>query len=164
VLAATGESLEGFIGLSRRGGSRARAPAAANQNLHNNLRPVPLLGFAQAGRGGFFDDGGFPVGQGWDEIVFPNLSDDSAYALRVSGESMLPLYRDGDIIVVSPAATIRRGDRIVVKTSDGEVMAKVLKRQSATEMQLGSLNPEHGDRTMAMRDVDWVARILWASQ
>jgi phage repressor protein C with HTH and peptisase S24 domain len=164
VLAATGESLEGFIGLSRRGPSRTTSKAAVSEQPRGNLRPVPLLGFAQAGRGGFFDDGGFPVGQGWDEIVFPNLSDESAYALRVSGESMMPLYRDGDIIVVSPAATIRRGDRIVVKTSDGEVMAKVLKRQSATEIELGSLNPEHGDRTLPMRDIDWVARILWASQ
>jgi phage repressor protein C with HTH and peptisase S24 domain len=164
VLAATGESLEGFIGLSRRNASRATRPATANENLRGGLRPVPLLGFAQAGRGGFFDDGGFPAGQGWDEIAFPNLSDDAAYALQVSGESMLPLYRDGDIIVVSPAATIRRGDRIVVKTAGGEVMAKILKRQSASEIELGSLNPEHGDRTLPMRDVDWVARILWASQ
>jgi phage repressor protein C with HTH and peptisase S24 domain len=28
-------------------------------------RSVPLLGQAQAGRGGFFDDGGYPAGQGW---------------------------------------------------------------------------------------------------
>ena len=34
-------------------------------------RAVPLLGFAEAGTGGYFDDGGFPVGEGWDEIAFP---------------------------------------------------------------------------------------------
>src|ERR1700722_18931684 len=28
---------------------------------------LPLIGLAQAGNGGFFDDGGFPQGQGWDE-------------------------------------------------------------------------------------------------
>jgi phage repressor protein C with HTH and peptisase S24 domain len=28
--------------------------------------PIPLIGLTQAGAGGFFDDGGFPVGQGWD--------------------------------------------------------------------------------------------------
>jgi hypothetical protein len=34
---------------------------------------------------------------------------------------MKPAYRDGDIIVVSPGTPIRRGDRVVVKTSGGEV-------------------------------------------
>ncbi|HEX9904022.1 MAG TPA: helix-turn-helix transcriptional regulator [Propylenella sp.] len=164
VLAATGESLEGFVGLARRRTAPPALESNAESPLRGSLRPVPLLGFAQAGAGGFFDDGGFPAGQGWEEITFPGLADDSAYALEVSGDSMLPLYRDGDIIVVSPAAQIRRGDRIVVRTSDGEVMAKVLKRQSPSEMQLGSLNPDHEDRTVPMRDVVWVARILWASQ
>ena len=32
---------------------------------------VPLIGFAEAGNGGYFDDGGFPVGRGWEEIRFP---------------------------------------------------------------------------------------------
>jgi phage repressor protein C with HTH and peptisase S24 domain len=163
VLAATGESLEGFVGLGRRGaaGQSGEAPPPAPFRA---FRPIPLVGVAQAGRGGFFEDGGFPAGQGWDEITFPALADDSAYALRVTGDSMLPLYRDGDVIIVSPAAQIKRGDRIVVRTSDGEVMAKVLKRQTAAELELASFNPEHGERTVPVRDVDWVARILWASQ
>ena len=32
------------------------------------VQSVPLLGFAEAGAGGYFDDGGFPVGKGWDEV------------------------------------------------------------------------------------------------
>jgi phage repressor protein C with HTH and peptisase S24 domain len=166
VLAATGETLENFVALARRRSAppAKRAHAFDNTLFRGNLRPVPLLGLAQAGRGGFFDDGGFPAGQGWDEISFPGTPDESAYALKVTGDSMLPLYRDGDIIVVSPTAKVRRGDRIVVKTSAGEVMAKVLKRQSQAEIELGSLNPEHEDRKVARRDVDWMARILWASQ
>jgi phage repressor protein C with HTH and peptisase S24 domain len=162
VLAATGESLEGFVGLGRRGA--VPRPREVPARDFSGVRPVPLLGLAQAGPGGFFEDGGFPAGQGWDEVSFPAVADDSAYALKVSGDSMLPLYRDGDVVIVSPAAQIKRGDRIVVRTSDGEVMAKVLKRQTASELELASFNPEHGDRIVAMRDVDWVARILWASQ
>jgi phage repressor protein C with HTH and peptisase S24 domain len=159
VLAATGESLEAFVGLAR----RREAPLTASVS-RSGVRAVPLLGLAQAGAGGFFDDGGFPTGQGWDEITFPSLDDEGAYALEVSGDSMQPLYRDGDVIVVSPAAKVRRGDRVVVRTFDGEVMAKVLKRQSATTLVLSSFNPDHADRVVSMRDVDWIARILWASQ
>jgi phage repressor protein C with HTH and peptisase S24 domain len=86
------------------------------------------------------------------------------YALEVQGESMLPLYRDGDVLIVEPGAQIRRNDRVVVKTREGEVMAKVLLRQSARSIELLSLNPEHPNRSFDLTDVEWVARIIWASQ
>jgi phage repressor protein C with HTH and peptisase S24 domain len=153
ALTATSTSIEAFIGLIQQNGSGAGA-----------VRGVPLLGFAEAGAGGYFDDGGFPAGEGWDEIAFPAVNDEHAYALEVSGQSMEPAYRDGDVIIVSPAAPIRRGDRVVVKTKGGEVMAKELKRNTAKSIELKSLNAEHGDRTLAASEVLWIARILWASQ
>ena len=125
---------------------------------------VPLIGFAEAGTGGYFDDGGFPVGKGWEDIAFPQVTDEHAYALEISGDSMKPVYRDGDIIVVSPGAPVRKGDRVVVKTKNGEVMVKELKRKTTKSVELKSLNAEHRDRTLAMSDVVWVARIVWASQ
>jgi phage repressor protein C with HTH and peptisase S24 domain len=128
------------------------------------LQSVPLLGFAQAGAGGYFTDGGFPAGKGWDEVGLPSVNDEHAYALEIAGDSMKPAYRDGDIIVVSPGSQIRKGDRVVVKTRDGEVMVKELKRRTAKTLELSSLNPNHVDRTLAAADVDWIARIVWASQ
>jgi len=128
------------------------------------VQSVPLLGLAQAGAGGFFDDGGFPAGKGWDEIGLPSVADEHAYALEISGDSMKPAYRDGDIIVVSPGTAIRRGDRVVVKTTGGEVMVKELKRRTTKIVELSSLNPSHPDRTLAPADVEWIARIVWASQ
>jgi phage repressor protein C with HTH and peptisase S24 domain len=155
VLEATGSEIGDFIVLMRNG----RAPRPANARW-----PVPLIGFAQAGEGGFFDDGGFPVGQGWDEINFPGTTDDAVFALRISGDSMLPLYRHGDTIVVSRDTLCRRGDRVVVKTRDGEVMAKVLQRKTARTVDLASLNPEHPNRTVVTGDIDWIGRIIWATQ
>jgi phage repressor protein C with HTH and peptisase S24 domain len=125
---------------------------------------IPLIGFAEAGAGGFFDDAGFPVGKGWEEIAFPSVTDEHAYALEISGDSMKPAYRDGDIIVVSPAAPVRRGDRVVVKTRNGEVMVKELRRKTSKSVELKSLNSEHRDRTLPMSDILWIARIMWASQ
>jgi len=125
---------------------------------------VPLLGFAEAGSGGYFDDGGFPVGKGWDEVGLPSINDKHAYALEISGDSMKPAYRDGDVIIVSPGTPIRRGDRVVVKTRDGEVMVKELKRRTAKTLELQSLNPAHPHRTLSPDEVEWIARIVWASQ
>ena len=154
--------------------SVAKALAATNvgidtfvQLIDQTKRPVqsvPLLGLAQAGSGGFFDDGGFPVGKGWDEVGLPSVNDEHAYALEISGDSMKPAYRDGDVIVVSPGTPIRRGDRVVVKTKDGEVMVKELKRRTARTLELQSLNPSHPDRTLSPSEVEWIARIVWASQ
>ncbi len=155
VLEATNETFDAFLSM---GG------AYLQQQTTPRGLTVPLLGLAQAGAGGFFDSGGFPSGQGWDEVTLPTGAESGLYALEASGDSMLPLYRDGDRIVVSPTEQVRRGDRVVVKTKTGEVMAKVLARQSAKQIELHSLNPAHKPRVIEMKDVEWMARIIWASQ
>jgi phage repressor protein C with HTH and peptisase S24 domain len=152
VLEATSASLEEFLGLA--------APPAGRPEAHT----VPLIGLAQAGDSGYFDDAGFPAGAGWDDITFPEIGDEHAYALEISGDSMSPVFREGDRVVVSPQAGIRRGDRVVVKTRDGEVMAKELARRTARKIELRSLNPDYPDRTLDLADVAWMARIVWASQ
>lgn len=128
------------------------------------FRNVPLIGFAQAGQDGFFDDAGYPVGGAWDEIPFPGMADDHAYALKISGDSMEPAYRDGDTVIISPEASVQKGDRVVVKTVDGEVMAKVLSRKLTRKIELSSINPKHPIREIKMKDVEWIARIVWSSQ
>jgi phage repressor protein C with HTH and peptisase S24 domain len=154
VLAATGATLDEFVALIGRDGSLRRSFS----------RSVPLIGLAQAGSQGFFDDAGFPSGAGWDEIPFPEVADEHAYALEIAGESMLPVYRDGDRIVLSPAANVRRGDRVVVKTHAGEVMAKQLARQTAQRIELKSFNPAFEDRSFALSEIAFMHRIIWASQ
>ncbi len=152
ILDATGEPLGGFLALI---GERARRGLA---------RKLPLLGYAQAGAEGYFDDAGYPTGSGWDEVEFPEAVDPDSYALKVTGDSMEPVYRKGDMLIVAPDVEIKRGDRVVVKTADGEVMAKEVLHSSTRRIELRSLNTRHGDRTIAMKDVQWVARILWVSQ
>jgi phage repressor protein C with HTH and peptisase S24 domain len=160
ILEATGSSLDMFFGIANTPANYS-ARSAYTQQAH-----VPLIGFAQAGAGGFFDDSGFPSGQGWDLVEFPASAQRSAgtYALEVQGESMMPLYRDGDILIVDPDAQVRRGDRVVVKTRAGEVMAKVLSRHTAQKVELTSLNPEHPTRSFGLSEIEWMGRIVWASQ
>ena len=153
VLSATGASFDDFTALVT-AEPRRRSPA----------QPIPLIGMTQAGGGGFFDDGGFPVGGGWDQIRFPRVDDDNAYALEVTGDSMAPLYRDGDVLIVSPNAAPRKGDRVVLRTIDGEVMAKTLVRRTAKTVELASLNPAHANLIFPVERIDWIARIIWASQ
>ena len=152
ILRATNTSLAEFVALVGDDAGQALA------------QRIPVIGHAQAGQQGFFDDAGFPVGTGWDEVLFPHVGDPHAYALEVSGDSMEPVYRDGDLIVVSPQAAVRRGDRVVVKTTEGEVMAKQLLRQTMSRIELTSLNANHDDRTVPLENLAFMARIVWASQ
>ena len=97
IIVATGSSVDEFLALLD-GAQRAR-----RRPLPAQRAAVPMLGFAQAGAGGFFDDAGFPAGHGWDLVELPAQAHDGAYALQVQGDSMLPLYRDGDVLIVEPA-------------------------------------------------------------
>jgi phage repressor protein C with HTH and peptisase S24 domain len=151
VLTATGSDLEDFIALV---GEKSAIKA----------RMIPLIGMAQAGSAGYFDDSGFPAGSGWDDIAFPEIADAHSYALEITGDSMLPVYRDGDRILVSPSGSLRRGDRVVVKSHAGEVMAKQLGRMTAQRVELKSFNPAFDDRSFGLDEIAFVHRIIWASQ
>lgn len=126
-------------------------------------RAIPIVGMARAGADGFFDENGFPVGAE-ETVRFPGLGEDRVYALEIAGDSMEPTYRAGDIVIVQPGAAVRRGDRVVVRTRAGEVMAKVLGRRNDQMVELISLNTAHAPRELAPVDIDWIARIVWASQ
>ena len=152
VLEATASSFSDFVSL------------VDNERITGATQRIPVIGYAQAGAQGFFDDAGYPVGSGWDELQFPHVGDPQAYALEITGDSMEPVYRDGDIIIVSPSASLRRGDRVVVKTTGGEVMAKQLLRSTANRIELQSINPAHPLRTLSPTEITWMARIVWASQ
>ena len=94
----------------------------------------------------------------------PGLQSENVYALQIAGDSMAPVLRAGDRILVAPNEAVRKGDRVVVKTIDGEVMAKELYKQTAHKIELISLNPEYDDRILSKKDVSWMARIVWVSQ
>lgn len=150
ALAATNASIESFVQLIGDG-----APRAAS---------VPLLALALAGQRGHFDDNGHPAGKAWNDTALPAVEDEHAFALEISGEALAPAYRDGDVVLVSPATAIRRGDRVVVKMGDGEVVIGELRRRTAKALELALLGAANGDRAMAAADVEWIARIVWARQ
>jgi phage repressor protein C with HTH and peptisase S24 domain len=126
-------------------------------------RAIPIVGMARAGSDGFFDENGFPIGAE-ETVRFPGLGEDRIYALEIAGDSMEPVYRAGDVVIVQPGAAVRRGDRVVVRTRGGEVMAKLLGRRNDQSFELLSFNAAYPARQIPAAEIDWIARILWASQ
>jgi phage repressor protein C with HTH and peptisase S24 domain len=155
ALTATNTSVDIFVQLIGESG-------------HIVAQVLPLLGFTQmtnpAESGGAFDDSGIPVGKAWDQFAFPDIDDENTYGIEVSGNSLEPAYRDGTVLLVSPNASIRRGDRVVVKTKDGKIAVAELKRRTSKLIELRSLDAAPAERTVPLRDVLWMQRILWASQ
>ena len=150
ILEATGISLGEFAALAD---DAAEAPST-----------VPMLGLARAGDDGFFDDAGLPTGDGWDQTELPRAKD-TLLSLQITGDSMTPLYREGDKVIVDREATeVRRGDRVVVRTSSGETLAKELTSLTARAATLSSINPVYPPRVIPRRDIVWMARIVWVSQ
>jgi phage repressor protein C with HTH and peptisase S24 domain len=153
ALAATGTSLAAFVQLVGDG---------RQSTAHRSIPTIPL---DQAGKDGFFDGSGFPVGAAWQTTRFPAIDDQNAFALEISSPSLEPAYCEGTVLVVSPAAAIRRGDRVVLKALDADtVMVRELMRRTARAVELRTLDTEHSEHTVLARDVAWIARIVWASQ
>ena len=152
ILRATGASLDEFVRLIEPEGEVRRST-------------IPLIRLAQAGSEQLFTPDGLPTGgAGWEEIEFPDFGNERVFALEITGESMLPLYRDGDILVVSATASVRRGDRVIVRTAGGEIVAGELRRRTAKTMELRSLQADEPDRVLPISDVIWLARVMWARQ
>jgi repressor LexA len=78
---------------------------------------VPVINCVSAGYPADFDDLGYPVGVADDYIKCPDLSDPNAFAVRIVGDSMLPDYAEGDIVVFSPSRAVDNGDDCFVRFS-----------------------------------------------
>jgi len=158
VLHVTGATMSDFIALVEDDSHFSQPPEE---------KLIPVIGFAQAGNEGFFDEDGYPSGDGWDMVELlgrQTTRGEQIFGLKVSGNSMMPLYRKDDILILSPNAQTRRGDRVVVRTNQGEVLAKELAKKASDSISLLSLNPEFEGRQLKLKDICWIARIIWVSQ
>jgi phage repressor protein C with HTH and peptisase S24 domain len=152
ILKATGATLEEFLRLVEPTGSLRRSM-------------ILLIGMEEAASAKILNEDGTPIeGSGWDELEFPDFGQEKVFALEITGDTLAPLYRDGDVLIVSPTASTRKGDRIVVCTTNGQILAKELKRRSAKTLEMTSLAKDQEDHVIPTEEVAWTARIMWARQ
>jgi phage repressor protein C with HTH and peptisase S24 domain len=111
-----------------------------------------------------FNASGYPVGGDWDEIALPQIADPHAFAVEVTDDQMEPVYQDGDILIVSPSTAPRRGDRVLVRTTKGEIFVRRLLRHTAKRIELQPLAAGGGETSVPVDEIASLARIVWASQ
>jgi phage repressor protein C with HTH and peptisase S24 domain len=106
--------------------------------------PIPVIGYVAAGETNIaFTDAGLPAGAtlpGEEPIArWPGVGP-RAYALRITGESMLPLCPPGTTIVVDPDRTPRSGEPAICQVTDGRSYFKILHHEPGGGVRLVSTN------------------------
>jgi repressor LexA len=76
---------------------------------------IPIINKVAAGYPADFDDLGYPAGVADDYVRCPDLHDPQAFAVRVIGDSMEPKFKEGDIVIFSPAMPVQSGDDCFVR-------------------------------------------------
>jgi phage repressor protein C with HTH and peptisase S24 domain len=168
ILAVTGESFSSFVQLTGAAGSGTGAYDEAIGGGRLAARPaaraLPIIALERLGEGECFSNDGQPKGEGWGRMSFGQINDRGAFAIEISGRDLDPIYRDGDVVVVSPGAEIRRGDRVVVQNGDGSVRIRRVGRQDADGVLLEPVAAAGPGEYVPAAQTRWIARILWASQ
>lgn len=127
---------------------------AANSNT-----AAPILPQA-----GFFENGSTYNGNKQKLIPLPDGQFEGNFAYRISDNSMLPVYRENDIVVISSKTKPHPGDRVVIKTEDGEIKVRVLLRSTADTVTTTTFNSNMSEEIIAKETLEWVRKITWASQ
>lgn len=153
ILQATDTDLDEFIEMVMSGGGEGPS-----------RKRLPLIRIKDMGKGRVFDDSGQPMGKAWDEIPFPGLTDPRAFMLEIDTKNLEPFYREGDRIVISPVAKPRRGDRIALRMKKGNVVIATLIRETASQIEIETLNESSKPVFIPAEDTEWMHRIIWASQ
>ncbi|MFO8013428.1 MAG: XRE family transcriptional regulator [Phycisphaerae bacterium] len=129
------------------------------------LRAVPIINKVAAGYPREFTDLGYPAGIADDYISVPaEMADPNAFAVRVVGDSMEPKYREGDVIVFSPAAPVHSGDDCFVRFAAGsgpgedESTFKRVFFDGPDQVRLQPLNERYAPATVAPEAIGRIFR------
>lgn len=128
---------------------------------YGNFRNIPIVGDVAAGGTNLaVDDGGYPVGHGFDVIELPaaQAKDPNAFAVRVRGDSMAPVYKDGDRLLVLPSKTWFPGDDVIVKTAHGKCYLKRA-RWDGDVLLLESYNPVIEPKRVPRSDIVFIYKV-----
>jgi len=161
ILEATGEPLHVFVAAMK----EETAAGEVAQEHASPEKSLPVATFQDIQKiSGAFDASGAPTGPIWDQIAFPDTENKKIFAIEVSDDSFAPSFRDGDVLIVAPGLAIRRGDKIAVRRASGKLELTSLHRQTSSRVEFSSLAGPGTRYSLDRSEIDWMARIIWASQ
>jgi len=128
---------------------------------------IPFIKTTMVNTNDFFNDKGYPTGNAWDYIDLNDtpIGDGAHYGLEIDCDNFLPLYGKGHVLIINPQSEIRKSDRIIAKNNQGQIFVGELVNKTTRSIELISFAKD-GDESVTLEtsDIDWIARVLWASQ
>jgi phage repressor protein C with HTH and peptisase S24 domain len=176
ILTVTGEPFVDFVLLTGASGgetvSNGHGGAAGyDQQISGGkivakgaARTIPVIALERLGSGDGFDAAGVPSGSEWGHLDFAGTVGRETFGVEISGNEFDPVYRDGDTLVASRSAEIRRGDRIVLCTTAGAALVRKVVRHDADGYYVEAIRQAGQPQFVAQDQVRFAARILWVSQ
>jgi phage repressor protein C with HTH and peptisase S24 domain len=124
------------------------------------MRLIPVVSKVAAGDPAAFSDGEYPVGFAEEFVPAPaDIDDLNAFALRVAGDSMSPRFRDGDIVICSPARVPDNGDAVVAKVRNDETTCKVYYLDGKNVI-LSPVNPRYPAQVYPLEEIKWIYPVV----
>ena len=100
-----------------------------------------------------------------ENITFPRTFSKDTVAIKIKGYTLDPIYRDGDILVISKKESfIDEDDRIVIKTSDNELLIKRFSHIHEDNVVVKPMETGETESKISKKDIEWMGRIMWVSQ
>lgn len=119
---------------------------------------IPVISLVKAGRGGFFDDQGYPVGHGFKMIKRPEwIKDKHAYAVQVDGDSMSPALEKGWMVVVCPHDNVVNGNFVIAKLGEEYLLKKVRFQDGLIILQ--SVNQSYDPIACKKNEIDFLHKV-----
>lgn len=122
---------------------------------------APAIGLARAGRSGFFTEQGYPSFEGFDKVERPpDLTGLHVYGVKLEGDSMVPRFQEGDIVLVDPDVQPQAGNYVIAMIDTDEVMIKKLSFHNDFII-LKSLNPSFEDIVLPRKRVKFLHKVMY---
>lgn len=132
------------------------------------MKVVPVINRVSAGYPKDFTDLSYPRGVADEYVACPEVNDEQAFAARVHGDSMTPKYREGEIVIFSPAADPRSGDDCFVRFGNGNTTFKRVFFETddagRTVIRLQPRNEQYRPQTLAAEEVTGLYRAVFKYQ
>ena len=102
------------------------------------------------------------ISQQEDALPMPVPQD--ARTIEVFGNGMLPLYRHGDRLIVSESAPLRVGDRVIMRTVSFGITGGTLVHRDKRAIAIHQGGRARRDLLVPVAEVEFLGRVIWASQ
>lgn len=124
---------------------------------------IPLITEAQAGEGRIvYEDAASLQAYAERMVSRPTgVTDPHAFGVMVKGDSMVPVFRPGRYVVVSPNVPVAPGDEVFVALRNGERLIKIAYRADGGFV-LESANPTYPPRFVKADEVQVMYPVVWA--